>query len=575
MATEDWKSWVFRQRVQQQLDELIRNSPQANQRNAQDLEAQVFQRAKTRDEYLQFIARIVMHMRGVQNDNNMNRGNNPNITAVLNAPGGTQSQMGNQGPGQPGQPGGQQAGGGQFGGPGNIVVLPGMQQNPGSGQAGGGPRMQGNMNINISNQGGGMNDWQNSRMPMPGKQENINIGMQGGKMTQMPISMGTQGGQVNQVPPQMINNMPRSNVNMPPGMTGSRVPSPGFSVQTSTGPRPGPSPIGGATSTAAMTSNANQSSPAFVSPSPSSTMVPSPVGMMNTSGQPQHPSAALSANAPGLSDSERAYRAKVQQLSKYVEPLRRMIQRIQDAEKLSKMKKLFDMLQNPQRRMPLETLIKCETVLEKLEISRDEGPVGPQVPPSMDSRIAALLEAVGNSVKAPCGAHSLNRTISPALSVLLGPTLCPPPIKKMKKDQDVQTPPEAPNISDVVQGEVARLNSRFRVNVDCQQPPGSDDLTLICQLDDPNLPCVPPITMTIPWDYPEKPPRCELQAVDYETTDFLRRIREVALVRLRNMPPHCSLTMLLHSWEMSVRQACSPKPLTDNPVLNSFAITGF
>ncbi|CAL4069530.1 unnamed protein product, partial [Meganyctiphanes norvegica] len=559
---EDWKSWAFRQRVQQQLDELIRNSPSANQRNAQDLEAQVFQRAKTRDEYLQFIARIVMHMRGVANDN-MNRGNNPNITAVLNSgPGGTQGQMP----------------GGQFGGPGgNIVVLPpGMQQNHGPGP--GGPRMQSNVNINMPNQGGVMNDWQNTRMSIPGKQENINMSMQGGgKMTQMPISISTQGGSsVNQVPPQIMNNMTRPNVGMPPGMA-TRVPSPGFPPgQTSTGPRPGPSPIGaGPGSAAPMTSNTNQPSPAFVSPSPSSTMVPSPVGMVNTPGPPgQHPLSAVPSASQNQSETERIYRAKVQQLSKYVEPLRRMIQRIQDAEKLSKMKKLFDMLQNPQRRMPLETLIKCETVLEKLEISREDGPVGPQVPPSMDSRIAALLEAVGNAVKTPCGAHSLNRTISPGLSVLLGPTLCPPPLKKIKKDPVVQTPPETPNISDIVQGEVARLNSRFRVNVDCQQPPGSDDLTLICQLDDPNLPCVPPITLIIPWDYPEKPPRCELQAVDYETTDFLCRIREVALVRLRNMPPHCSLTMLLHSWEMSVRQACSPKPLTDNPVLNSFALTG-
>ena len=38
-----------------------------------------------------------------------------------------------------------------------------------------------------------------------------------------------------------------------------------------------------------------------------------------------------------------------------------------DVEKLSKMKKLLEILSNPSKRMPLETLLKCEAVLEKLK----------------------------------------------------------------------------------------------------------------------------------------------------------------------------------------------------------------
>lgn len=41
-----------------------------------------------------------------------------------------------------------------------------------------------------------------------------------------------------------------------------------------------------------------------------------------------------------------------------------------DVEKLSKMKKLLDILSNPSKRMPLETLRKCEVVLEKLDLKR-------------------------------------------------------------------------------------------------------------------------------------------------------------------------------------------------------------
>lgn len=94
-----------------------------------------------------------------------------------------------------------------------------------------------------------------------------------------------------------------------------------------------------------------------------------------------------------LAQEDIAYREKVRQLSKYIEPLRKMIARIgnegnhtkylitlntvihlniiiKDVEKLSKMKKLLEILSTPTQRMPLETLLKCEVALEKLDLSR-------------------------------------------------------------------------------------------------------------------------------------------------------------------------------------------------------------
>lgn len=107
-----------------------------------------------------------------------------------------------------------------------------------------------------------------------------------------------------------------------------------------------------------------------------------------------------------LAQEDIAYREKIRQLSKYIDPLRKMIARIgnegnndtklnvlciyklytnilrlllieicfivstKDVEKLSKMKKLLEILSNPTQRMPLETLLKCEIALEKLDLSR-------------------------------------------------------------------------------------------------------------------------------------------------------------------------------------------------------------
>ncbi|KAG7177519.1 mediator of RNA polymerase II transcription subunit 15-like [Homarus americanus] len=575
---EDWKSWSFRQKIIMQLEDHIRQTPAGSSRGAHDLELQVFQRATKKDEYLQFIGRILMHLTDLIQSNNQ-QSNNPHLAEVLTRQpgpgarmtGGTASQM--IGPGGP-----------VVTGPNTTTIMQGA------------PRIGQPMPANIPNQAADMANWPtNNRqrlneMQMSGVNKKppvmtmSQLGSQPLKINQIQMTIGGPSGATTQIGPvsgQLINNVGRGAATMQP-----RVPSPGFARQgTPTPTSASPAPP--------LSAPNSQPSPAFVSPSPSSSMVPSPVaggnsggmgrgashlgapspsGMINTPGQSQQPSPApQSISSSQVEDA--AYREKVRQLHKYVVPLRRMIQRIgnDDAEKTKKMKQLHDMLQNPQRRMPMETLLKCEIVLEKLEINRDAETEAP-VPPNMETCIANVEESLTTVLKSPCAAHTLHRTVSPALSVLLGPTYVTHPVKHFKRDNPLQPPPETPNISDIVQGEVARLNARFRVNLDCQMPPGSDELTLICQLDDPNLPCIPPITLTVPAKYPEKPPRCDLLSVDYETTDFLKSIRESMLVRLQNMPPHCSLTMMLHSWEMSVRQACAPKSSMTSAIASALSM---
>ena len=67
-------------------------------------------------------------------------------------------------------------------------------------------------------------------------------------------------------------------------------------------------------------------------------------------------------------NDDQAYLAKVQQLSKYIEPLKKMIAKIgnEDQEKLGKMKKLMDILSNPTKRLDYHVLLRCESVLEHM-----------------------------------------------------------------------------------------------------------------------------------------------------------------------------------------------------------------
>ncbi len=74
----------------------------------------------------------------------------------------------------------------------------------------------------------------------------------------------------------------------------------------------------------------------------------------------------------GSSSEDQLYFDKVRQLSRFIEPLSRLINRYgdDDSEKLSKMKIMLEVLKNPSKRMPMDTLLKCEAVLEKMDFKR-------------------------------------------------------------------------------------------------------------------------------------------------------------------------------------------------------------
>jgi mediator of RNA polymerase II transcription subunit 15 len=217
-------------------------------------------------------------------------------------------------------------------------------------------------------------------------------------------------------------------------------------------------------------------------------MIPSPIG-----GQPRGgpgslaPSPSSQVNTPlnqPASQEEREYLEKVKQLEKYIEPLRKMIFRIgnDDNEKLAKMKKLLDIMSNPDKRMPLATLQKCEDVLKRMQLDttesdQSEGGGGADKNP--------LLEAIMTVRQSSRAAapnllnNTLARTFLPPMQAVLGPEICLPPL-----------PPSPPPVmetdevvSDLLQGEVARLDPRFRVWLSGTQPSGqAGDMEIVCQL---------------------------------------------------------------------------------------------
>jgi len=546
-GTQEWQTEVFRSSLVRKLEEAIRESGNPTQKPAPDMERQVFMRAKTKEEYLSFIARLILHVRqqssgGPQGGGSADLGD----LGMSQQPNMQQQQQQQQQQMQMQQQQQQQ---------GQMRMMQGGGQQPMM-QQGGGMSMQQQQQQRMM-----MQQQQQQRMQMMQQQQQQQQQMMGGHQ-RPPMSQG--GGLLEQrlQQQQMLRggpNMVRHGGPMamrpggPPGMMRPGGPPPyitGASTGVPPGQGPSPAPVyTGSSPGGQMNPSPGQPGGRPV-PSPNMAPTPSPGGGINSN-----------VNTPmgGAPDSvaDREYMDKVKQLEKYIEPLRRMITKIgtEDQDRLQKMKKLLEILSNPEKRMPLATLQKCEDVLKKMNLPDiDSGPEGSNsaLPPSSFN---PLLEAVlkSRSSQGPQLNHWLSRTFVPPLNAVVGQEISLPALPASPTDSE-----EEEEIPDVLQGEIARLEPRFKVWLSSSQPSGRPgSVKLVCQLDDQDLPAVPTIEVTLPSNYPSQSPIYPTSPPDYLATPFLTRVEEAFSSRLLRLPPQHSLTQLLTAWELSVRAACS------------------
>ncbi|KFB46354.1 mediator complex, subunit, putative [Anopheles sinensis] len=441
------------------------------------------------------------------------------------------------------------------GGGGGGVVGPGQgQMLVGAGQGGGGQQQQGGF-----------------------------VGMAGNPMVRKPPDMMPGGnvypgggGAVRSVTPNnFLRQSPSPTVPSPAGPGVHGPPShPGQQMIPSPALIPSPNPVGGMGSV------------------PQRSIGQSPGASLNTPGQP-----GGAVQSPLNPQDEQLYREKYRSLTKYIEPLKRMIAKMEndDIDKIAKMKRLLEILSNPSVRIPLETLHKCEAALTSQLGSIRETPTN-----------NPLVEAISSTLQSANGNLTLQRTFRPCLEALYGPDIknLPPPTKQPRQDDPSSGTAAAPGagssagtgatsapggmggggntgagagasssstqeIPHILQVEIARLDQKFKVSLDQCAISGTKTIKLMIKLDDMNLPCVPPVAVTIPEDYPYTAPTCSLIDQDYNGTPFLILVQKSFMARICKLPGFFTLSHLLDTWEMSVRQACSPNPTIVTPTATS------
>ena len=232
----------------------------------------------------------------------------------------------------------------------------------------------------------------------------------------------------------------------------------------------GPSPGGGLpTSSPIMQPGGPSPVPSYQGPSPQHMQQPSPGGMLA-----MNPSPSSNVNTPmaPASHEDKEYIDKIKSLEKYIEPLRNMIAKIgneNDQDRLTKMKKLLDILSNPGRRMPLSTLQKCEDVLKRMALDTVE-PDSSKDSKDPTSSLNPLLESVINIRKNNSTAHlnhALSSTFLPPCNSFLGSPISLPPLPPSPDVSD-----DEEDIPNVLQGEIARLEPRFKVWLSPSQAAG-------------------------------------------------------------------------------------------------------
>ncbi|XP_028396591.1 mediator of RNA polymerase II transcription subunit 15-like [Dendronephthya gigantea] len=491
----DWQSTAFRQKVILNIDDALKKSANMigpNEKSAAEIEDQIFGRSASRDNYMSMVARIILHLQS--------GGQNQTQTA---------SNM-NQGPMTP------------------MMMNSNMQQ---AGQ------------MMVADQNAMRTDNHLKMLTQQSPMSGIST-----PSPKLPLYHSPSPAPVQQVKPGVKTSGVRSvQVSSNAAYQSPLIPSPSPAA-------PSPAPA---------------SSPAMISAQSPSSLLASRISGIPSVESPGsfNPPSNLnlgSQESPGKTDlsdkEEQLYVEKLKQLSVYTEPLRKMIAKMQNEEdgankdnrNLTKLKRLLSILGNPKERVPYQALLKVEDVLRRKlpfegEIKKGKKDDKSEPLPIGHSFLEALQgQAKTNSLQSN---NRLFQMLAPTLGTIHGPAICPPQVPRLRKERHE---PESP-LPHVVKSEIARLAGKFAVDYANDGNDDREQTVLVCSISDKTLPAVPNLVVRLPLNYPDSSPLYDTN--DYETSDFLQRIKTRLKNKLVRLLRVYTFTTLLLNWESAVRYA--------------------
>jgi mediator of RNA polymerase II transcription subunit 15 len=290
-------------------------------------------------------------------------------------------------------------------------------------------------------------------------------------------------------------------------------------------------------------------------------------------------SVAQSASTTTSATEEQLYIEKLNQLSKYINPVKRMLNRMsrdkRSPREIQKLRSLLEILENPLKKVTLSVLETCETVLGRLI---NEGPVAspPVVPTSTTApvtkapvtgpappagskggaqQVFPLWKTVARVSESSTLAHNMQMSFNTALRTVHGPVIRrhaadePFPEERLPKKKCPNSDSELPHI---LEKELKQIRKGGRFNVEVT-PLSHDTMAMTgrtLSFSMVSSPAVPHIDVQIPNDYPNHCPR--LLPLKTPTVERQSTVYGMLQSQMRNLPGRFTLTQLLRAWELSV-----------------------
>ncbi|OUC48650.1 hypothetical protein D917_01123 [Trichinella nativa] len=269
--------------------------------------------------------------------------------------------------------------------------------------------------------------------------------------------------------------------------------------------------------------------------------------------------AANSLPPEGIGAEHSPYKEKVNELLVYLEPLKRLIEQTKestsDSSQTQKFQRMVDILEG-RNDTSMDVLLKCEETLKMICQKSDIIKV-------KDRNInQPLLDAISAITKPERQKINLYEYFNFPLYQCSLKNTCPDCLKGSCENETAQ----ASNVEDSdqisiplnIQREIGSLESKFRVTIDPSQRPLRSSckfISVLCELLDITLPSVPPIYIRIPTNYPQSPPKYDLEWSQYCDSPYLNSIRKSLESFSSDTGAPNTISALLTNWETCVRDA--------------------